>query len=317
VSDKVGSELSLFATSEFVEDSSAHIDKSIVNTSLNISDYLRKVSEQPPDVPASSNLFSQPSEELQESLTDSKEGKKIFNLTIEELLKILENPGDSEVDVMAALDSLDSQPILNKPYRPVYFHWFYEAKPDTDKWTPMSMTDSLALDEAFLSTDPDTRKTTVQTDGGRYDVNIEERKRYPVYWNEKATKVKRCSWFYQSSDTSYIPYDETVAEHLEKEFEKASLSNDWHRKIELATGDLVVFHEPTVIVHFYKSQVSDDFTTTTSAINRPRVVKRGVDSFNIEDGETDKIDHLMFMVHGIGSVCDLQFRTVEQVGESY
>jgi hypothetical protein len=52
-------------------------------------------------------------------MTPSNEGKKIFNLTIEELLKILENPDNSEVDVMAALDNLDSQPILNKPYRPV------------------------------------------------------------------------------------------------------------------------------------------------------------------------------------------------------
>lgn len=46
-----------------------------------------------------------------------------------------------------------------------------------------------------------------------------------------------------------------------------------------------------------------------------RVVKRGVDEFNIEDGEPDKIDHVLFMVHGIGAACDLKFRSVEEVGE--
>lgn len=48
---------------------------------------------------------------------------------------------------------------------------------------------------------------------------------------------------------------------------------------------------------------------------RPRVVKRGVDEFDIDEGEPAKVDHLLFLVHGIGSVCDLKFRTVEEVGE--
>lgn len=34
--------------------------------------------------------------------------------------------------------------------------------------------------------------------------------------------------------------------------------------------------------------------------NRPRVVKRGIEDFNIEDGESEQIDHLLFMIHGIG-----------------
>lgn len=44
-------------------------------------------------------------------------------------------------------------------------------------------------------------------------------------------------------------------------------------------------------------------------------MKRGVDEFDIDEGEPAKIDHLLFLVHGIGSVCDLKFRSVEEVGE--
>lgn len=47
---------------------------------------------------------------------------------------------------------------------------------------------------------------------------------------------------------------------------------------------------------------------------RPRAVKRGTDEFTIDDGEPEQIDHLLFMVHGIGSACDLKFRKVEEVG---
>ena len=48
---------------------------------------------------------------------------------------------------------------------------------------------------------------------------------------------------------------------------------------------------------------------------RSRVIKRGVKEFDIDSGESNDIDHLLFMVHGIGSVCDLKFRSVEEVGK--
>lgn len=45
------------------------------------------------------------------------------------------------------------------------------------------------------------------------------------------------------------------------------------------------------------------------------MVKRDLDDFNIEPGECQKVDHLLFMVHGIGSACDLKMRSVEEVGK--
>lgn len=50
---------------------------------------------------------------------------------------------------------------------------------------------------------------------------------------------------------------------------------------------------------------------------RPRVVKRGIDEFNIEEGEPQQIDHLLFMIHGIGAACDLKFRKVEEVVDEF
>lgn len=46
------------------------------------------------------------------------------------------------------------------------------------------------------------------------------------------------------------------------------------------------------------------------------MVKRGgFDDFDIEDGEPEKVDHLLFLVHGIGQFCDLKFRTIIEVGK--
>lgn len=61
-------------------------------------------------------------------------------------------------------------------------------------------------------------------------------------------------------------------------------------------------------------QGSEDSTYLQGAGSRPREIKRGLNEFHIEDGEPEKIDHVLFLVHGIGSVCDLKFRTVEEVG---
>lgn len=47
---------------------------------------------------------------------------------------------------------------------------------------------------------------------------------------------------------------------------------------------------------------------------KPRVVKRGLDEFDISDGEPEKVDHVLFLVHGIGKFCDLRFRPVTEVG---
>lgn len=74
-------------------------------------------------------------------------------------------------------------------------------------------------------------------------------------------------------------------------------------------------HDANLMMHYISTAVEGTWGATSSQTTVKRVVKRGVDEFNIEDGEPDKIDHVLFMVHGIGAACDLKFRSVEEVGE--
>ncbi len=56
----------------------------------------------------------------------------------------------------------------------------------------------------------------VSTDGGRYDVDLVERSRTAVYWDELPSQVRRTSWFYRpEGDNQFVPYEETMAEKLE------------------------------------------------------------------------------------------------------
>uniref|UniRef100_A0AAY4C8T3 SEC23 interacting protein n=1 Tax=Denticeps clupeoides TaxID=299321 RepID=A0AAY4C8T3_9TELE len=211
-------------------------------------------------------------------------------------------------------------PYTYNVYEPVQPHWFYckqvEAK---SVWLPFSIFDSLQLEETFNSVQPDPENVVLNTDGGRYDVQLYDRMRTAVYWEEEPTEVRRCTWFYKGdSDSRFIPYSEEFSEKLEAEYKKAVSTNQWHRRLEFPSGETIVMHNPKVIVQFQPSAMPDEWGTTQDGQTRPRVVKRGIDDeHDVPDGEMPQVDHLVFMVHGIGPVCDLRFRSMVECVDDF
>ncbi|XP_017877107.1 SEC23-interacting protein-like isoform X2 [Ceratina calcarata] len=251
------------------------------------------------------------------------------------------NPVQMSVNPLAGRSTTDGMPPSfqnlvagssdrRTQYRGVYHHWFYRKKVEHKVlWLPFSMQDSLRLEDVYNSTEI-APETTVATDGGRYDVDILRRQRSPVYWSGESSEVRRSSWFFKGpTESRYVPYDENTATKLEEEYKQACLSNNWNRRIDLNNGEYIVFHSATVQFH-YISAVSPEVAATWGNVagsegsaylqgagSRPKVIKRGLDEFHIEDGEPEKVDHLLFLVHGIGSVCDLKFRSVEEVVDEF
>ncbi|XP_018322614.1 phospholipase DDHD2 isoform X4 [Agrilus planipennis] len=206
---------------------------------------------------------------------------------------------------------------FNPGYREVYHHWFYKRKVADDViWTTFSMADSLKLEAVFTSHDISPDKV-VATDGGRYDVNILRRERYAVYWESSPTEVRRCSWFFKrATETHFVPYEENIATMLEEEYKTAYESNSWNKKVNLPNGDILVLHGPDMIVFLDPTQPSDA-SNNIATQSKQKIVKRGLDEFDIDEGEPEEIDHLLFLVHGVGAACDLKFRSVEEVVEDF
>lgn len=185
---------------------------------------------------------------------------------------------------------------------------------------PFSVLDSVKLEEVYNSVQPDPESVVLSTDGGRYDIYLYDRLRKAVYWEEEPSEVRRCTWFYKGDkDSRFIPYTEDFSEKLEAEYKKAVTTNQWHRRLEFPNGETIVMHNPKVIVQFQPSAIPDEWGTTQDGQTRPRVVKRGVDDDpdEIPDGEMSQIDHLVFMVHGIGPVCDLRFRSIVECVDDF
>ncbi|XP_059473990.1 proline-rich protein 36-like [Neocloeon triangulifer] len=204
------------------------------------------------------------------------------------------------------------------PYAPVTFHWFFKQIIETkEMWCPFSKKDSSSLEAAFLAGEQD---RVVATDGGRYDVNVFLRKRVPIYWDQPPNEVRRCSWFYKNPlDSSSYPYEESFASKLEEEYRSAYLYNRWPRRIELSFGEAIVFSGPNVMSHIPPTtgSILEDWGTIQDTGAKSRIVRRGWDEFEIDEGEPAIIDHLVFLVHGIGSVCDLRFRNVVEVVDDF
>ncbi|XP_008104997.1 SEC23-interacting protein isoform X2 [Anolis carolinensis] len=211
--------------------------------------------------------------------------------------------------------------FLQNQYEPLQPHWFYcKEVENKELWMPFSLLDSAALEEVYNSVQPDPENVLLSTDGGRYDVYLYDRVRKAVYWEEEQSEVRRCTWFYKGdTDSRFIPYTEDFSEKLEVEYKKAVTTNQWHRRLEFPGGETIVMHNPKVIVQFQPSAMPDEWGTTQDGQTRPRVVKRGIDEDHeeIPDGEVSQVDHLVFMVHGIGPVCDLRFRSIVECVDDF
>ncbi len=193
----------------------------------------------------------------------------------------------------------------------------------------------------------------VQIKGGRFEVDLIDLINRPVYWTEKrVTCVRRCLWFYrEETQKDFLPYEEEYSEFLEAKWEETIRKKAFHKLIhysrisndpkvtnekeitnekvlekqssEASNDELFVFHSENIMHHYTQGEMIDEFGNLSSDAKRPRIVRRGVEeSLIIEQDEIDPIDHVCFVVHGIGEGCDLKFRpivecvdNIRQIGE--
>uniref|UniRef100_A0A8P4GM35 SEC23 interacting protein n=1 Tax=Dicentrarchus labrax TaxID=13489 RepID=A0A8P4GM35_DICLA len=201
----------------------------------------------------------------------------------------IQAPPPSATTAGAIVPAGPMMPYNYNVYEPVQPHWFYCKQVESKcVWLPFSIIDSLQLEETYNSVQPDPENVIVRTDGGRYDVQLYDRVRTAVYWEEDPTEVRRCSWFYKGdTDSRFIPYSEDFSDKLEAEYKKAVSTNQWHRRLEFPSGETIVMHNPKVIVQFQPSSIPDEWGTTQDGQTRPRVVKRGIDDDHDEVPDVD------------------------------
>lgn len=154
--------------------------------------------------------------------------------------------------------------------------------------------------------------------GNRYYGDLVKNRRYAIYWNDpNSCEIRRCLWFYKESDlVGFLPYDDEFNQFLEENYNKITLENAFSKRVFYRKEDKDVetftFYSPTIIMHSQDDTdtINDEFSDLNGANRLGKEVKRGIQDVQIkmDDDETDKIDHLCFVIHGIGEGCDLKFR---------
>lgn len=253
-----------------------------------------------------------PSDNTQNLLDDSTKPVPTGSTPEDQASPVVDEASPSSASSFEVLDMESA----HAPYREVQPHWFFSRRADDNtSWLPFSREDSDKLENAFTNIRDEEEDLVVAVEGQRYDVHVKERKRYAVYWEQAPSEVRRCTWFYKGDkDTRFMPYPEDFSEDLEDAYKKAVTLDEWKKKLEFPTGETVILHNPKLIMQYQPIGLQDDWVSSPSEQTRPRTVKRGVDNISVEipDGEPEKVDHVVFMVHGIGPACDLRFRSIIQ-----
>ncbi|XP_061624098.1 phospholipase DDHD2 isoform X2 [Phyllopteryx taeniolatus] len=246
----------------------------------------------------------------EDQLNSSGQAATAENTHVDQVLPVVDkaSPGST-----SSFEMLDMEPV-RPPYQKVQPHWFfYKQGDDNVLWLPFSREDSDKLENADNARGNE--EVVVAVEGERYDVHVKERKRYPVYWEQAPTEVRRCTWFFKGDkDLRFMPYSEDFSNSLEDAYMIAVTLDEWKRKLDFPTGETVILHNPKLIMHYQPLGFQEDWVSSPSENTRPRTVKRGINNIPVEihDGEPEKVDHLVFMVHGIGPACDLRFRSIIQ-----
>uniref|UniRef100_A0A6Q2XRS2 DDHD domain containing 2 n=1 Tax=Esox lucius TaxID=8010 RepID=A0A6Q2XRS2_ESOLU len=231
-------------------------------------------------------------------------------VVLQQVSGVLNENSPSSTFSFELVDMDPAQPL----YQPVKPHWFYCRRIESkDLWLPFSREDSERLEQACTTSGNE--EVMVAVEGERYDVRVLERQRYAVYWDQRPSEVRRCTWFYKGDkDTRYVPYPEEFSNSLEEAYMIAVTLDEWKRKLEFPSGETVILHNPKLFMQYQPITLQDEWVSSPSEQTRPRTVKRSVDNITAEipDGEPEKIDHLVFMVHGIGPACDIRFRSIIQ-----
>lgn len=217
---------------------------------------------------------------------------------------------------------------------PPSVHWFYVPHHATEigvtgggsattatsveeSWHPFSKCDSAALEDALQRLQNDGEVEVLSVLGGRYQASVDRRVMTPVYWQTDPLSIRRCIWFSRGAHESrYVPYNEQQSQQLEEMYVRSVRAGEWHGSVSIGDDQgYVVMHSPTLFVHHPGVTSAWESVSLPDDPSRPRQVRRGwnsVEQASVPPDEAAKVNHLVFMVHGIGPCCDLRFRPVNE-----
>ncbi|XP_076442138.1 phospholipase DDHD1-like isoform X2 [Babylonia areolata] len=203
--------------------------------------------------------------------------------------------------------------------RPEELRWFYRSE-GSKKWQPFIGYDSLRIECRYraLAIDEDGDidvEERILVLGGLYEVDVVNKKCYPVYWSGDVSEIMRGVWFHETMQ----PLEECYTSQIEAEHMKNFLGQRLEEAPIPAKGPKPVIHNLKFRDFHVDWNASNEiymFSESTSSKLMRRVTKsmgwqksgtriqRGYCYEAQMDDKPPDITHLVFVIHGIGQKMD-------------
>lgn len=233
---------------------------------------------------------------------------------------------NNTIDIKTAITEEKLQHDIERveKLRPEEVRWFYKSG-KKKKWTAFIGSDSIAIEAEWRCVSiskSEIKRVCVR--GGMYEVDVLERKCYPVYWSsfnsngdEDSAEITRGTWFY---DGTFTPLEETTAnriefEHIERwkdctlEEVRYLIGNTVMHSMKLSHCHVdwysvndVYIHSDTVSYRALRNIVQRFGASKTSTSGHR--LHRGYREDAMHEDCMPAVKHLVFVVHGIGAKPD-------------
>ncbi|XP_024936658.1 phospholipase DDHD1 isoform X2 [Cephus cinctus] len=222
-------------------------------------------------------------------------------------------------------------PAFAEPLTPEEIRWFYKDGEDK-RWEEFCGYDSLRIEHAWrrrnsskcneMDTDSEIPSEPIVVRGGIYDVELDKMRCVSIYWQGEEWKITRGTWYY---DGRWMPleaeHSKVIEEvHLRLFQEQSQTQSNSITEVDTPSHSYKVIHTehfPEFHVDWYAiNDVALYSENTSSKLMRSVTFKlgftkttgyrlrRGYKNRAVMEDKPHDIDHLVFVVHGIGQKRD-------------
>lgn len=177
------------------------------------------------------------------------------------------------------------------------------AQKQPAKFAPFCAQESAKIERTYQAYiyDPKTAPKTVLVKSDLlYEVNVETKTIAPAYWPGPVFEIRRGTWFYDGSE-GFVPFPKDVSESNELAYsqkqEKVDIGNNETIDFNYDLFQAWIVSNTSILNLSGNTRVARGYDQVLQITN---TTEASISAFNSIDDDDSPIDHLIFVVHGIG-----------------
>eukprot|EP00298_Acanthocystis_sp_HF-20_P015159 c21043_g1_i2.p1 GENE.c21043_g1_i2~~c21043_g1_i2.p1 ORF type:complete len:702 (+),score=274.53 c21043_g1_i2:53-2158(+) len=215
---------------------------------------------------------------------------------------VVSTPNNSSSTSSSSIPVVSATPFYNSNPNTTSSSTYTPSAPYIPSTPPITTSNSSpSVPQRSRVNSPESTSSLVPVHGGRQVVNLETMKLSSLYWEESETyEVRRGQWYFRCSKGFLVPYSHEESEAIENVYTNPekwgshfSLPNSPYQI--LISGYISIYQTKPLSIRSYKQVVRG--LSPSERILTQKVIG----DYDDEISEEVEVEHLLFVVHGIGA----------------